>query len=572
MTTINSNAAAVGALDSHFVLFDIAGERAMAYGNPAAATPRPDGLVSIADLEVVASDNTGTYTSEQKQAAQWLLDRPELLLMVDTASQDSPMGDHRISRQDVDASLESPLLEQSGSTRGVFDRPHEQSLQTLYSDFDVFDGAGDEGKTDGRVSFDDLATIAYGEEGDYSPQQRATASYLLGHLELFQQLDADGDGMIMVLDVERVASKPTPPDAGTPVAGASLDLDNSGGLDEDEIQAGAEINAPVLILPPDDGFLLTDPDTYIQGSVARDGDGNIVPDPMAWLAGHPGETLVIDPGSYLITSADEFAGNGLVLTLGPPSEVITDPAGYLALPGNTGPLLVIPGGQVISDASQVPADAGGSYTTAAEGWVIDDPAAYLAENPGAQLIHDPGLGNRVPDASKTYYEYEPETNSITYWYFYPNNDGPTGGTGLGDAQNHEGDWERVTIQLDDGYKPATVYYSAHSGSSGVPYEQVVRHEGRPVVFVAAGSHANYFLPGDSYATEFPGVHDETVNAPADGLFYDTASETVLVRIDPGNNPPWWYDTDVRWGEQRAIGALSGPTGPNPEKGSLAPSP
>lgn len=566
MTTINSNTAALGVLDDSFWAFDIAGERAKASDNPTATVPLPDGIVSVADLEAVASDTTGAYTPEQKQAAQWLLDRPDLLLMVDTASQDSPMGDGRISHQDVTASLGSPLLEQSGNTSGVFNRPHEQSLQTLYSDFDVFDGAGDNGKTDGKVSFNDLTIIAYGEEGDYTPEQRATAHYLMAHMELFQQLDADGNGMVLVVDVERVASRPAPPDTGTPVAG------DSGVMDDKEIQAVAELYAPVLILSPDDGFLLTDPDKYIQGSVARDGDGNIVPDPVTWLAEHPGETLVIDPGFYVITSADQFAGNGLVLTLGQPSEVVADPAAYLAQPGNAGGLLVIPGGQVIGDPSQVPAEPGGSYTTMAEGWVVDDPVAYLEENPDAQLIYEPGLGNRVPDASKTYYVYDAEENTITYWYFYPNNDGPTSGMGWGDAQNHEGDWERVTIQLDDQNKPATVYYSAHSGSSGVPYEQVVRHEGRPVVFVAAGSHANYFLPGDAYATEFPGAHDKTVASPADGLIYDTAAETELVRIDPDNGPPWWYDVDVRWGERRAFEAISGPSGPNPEKGSLAPSP
>ena len=83
--------------------------------------------------------------------------------------------------------------------------------------------------------------------------------------------------------------------------------------------------------------------------------------------------------------------------------------------------------------------------------------------------------------------------------FYAYNDGPPA---LGDVQNHEGDWERITIQLDDQPVPSTeVRYSAHSGldiscawpgadnSSGQPVAAL--ENGKPVVFVGQGSHANF---------------------------------------------------------------------------------
>lgn len=161
-------------------------------------------------------------------------------------------------------------------------------------------------------------------------------------------------------------------------------------------------------------------------------------------------------------------------------------------------------------------------------------------------------------------------HEITYYLFYAYNDGPP--EGIGEVQNHEGDWERVTIQLDpETNQPIEMRYSAHEGDntlrsgSDIPME-----DGRPVVFVGKGSHASYPEPGQ-WHTDGPGVHDYTSD---DGIRFDLSTRPAT---DVTTQP--WYGGYVQWGERGSsseipdglpwVGALngvtSGPTGPSPGK-------
>jgi hypothetical protein len=87
---------------------------------------------------------------------------------------------------------------------------------------------------------------------------------------------------------------------------------------------------------------------------------------------------------------------------------------------------------------------------------------------------------------------------LQYWYFYYDDlysyDYPP------DAlfwQAHEGDWEQVTVVLRDG-QPQTVGYSQHCTGERRSWSDVERWQGttHPVVYVATGSHANLFAPGE----------------------------------------------------------------------------
>ena len=87
---------------------------------------------------------------------------------------------------------------------------------------------------------------------------------------------------------------------------------------------------------------------------------------------------------------------------------------------------------------------------------------------------------------------------LQYWYFYYDDlysyDYPP------DAlfwQGHEGDWEMVTVVLRDG-RPQTVGYSQHCTGERRRWSKVERWQGtdHPVVYVASGSHANLFAPGE----------------------------------------------------------------------------
>jgi hypothetical protein len=63
------------------------------------------------------------------------------------------------------------------------------------------------------------------------------------------------------------------------------------------------------------------------------------------------------------------------------------------------------------------------------------------------------------------------------------------------AQVHEGDWELVTVILDRAGRPLTAGYSRHCSGARRAWSEVPKKGQRPVVYVALGSHANYFRPG-----------------------------------------------------------------------------
>jgi hypothetical protein len=80
---------------------------------------------------------------------------------------------------------------------------------------------------------------------------------------------------------------------------------------------------------------------------------------------------------------------------------------------------------------------------------------------------------------------------LQYWLFYYYNDyqllGPLSGG------NHEGDWELVQLRLDADEKPAQAVYTQHKQAESRAFTQTT-----PIVYVARGSHANYFSSGSHW--------------------------------------------------------------------------
>ena len=60
---------------------------------------------------------------------------------------------------------------------------------------------------------------------------------------------------------------------------------------------------------------------------------------------------------------------------------------------------------------------------------------------------------------------------------------------------HAGDWEMVQVRSDAAGRPVEAVYAQHSGAERCPWSAVEKRGGRPVVYVAHGSHAAYFRPG-----------------------------------------------------------------------------
>ncbi len=95
---------------------------------------------------------------------------------------------------------------------------------------------------------------------------------------------------------------------------------------------------------------------------------------------------------------------------------------------------------------------------------------------------------------------------LSYWLFYPFNDWRSGFFG---ANDHEADWEKVYVYLSESssgeVRPEWAAYASHNYTGDnlrrrwddPELEKVGEH---PVIYVAAGSHASYFAPGE-YLTE-----------------------------------------------------------------------
>ena len=138
--------------------------------------------------------------------------------------------------------------------------------------------------------------------------------------------------------------------------------------------------------------------------------------------------------------------------------------------------------------------------------------------------------------SRIYFEYREHPRSITYWLFYAFNDSP-GGDPANDL-DHEGDWEKVSVSLDDNNAAQSVYYSAHDGGCVLSWSRAPKTgDGRPIAFSAIGSHANYPWPG-RYKTAFPLVYD---HAAAGGTPWQTWLNVKNIQRQK------WYGYRGNWG-------------------------
>jgi hypothetical protein len=151
--------------------------------------------------------------------------------------------------------------------------------------------------------------------------------------------------------------------------------------------------------------------------------------------------------------------------------------------------------------------------------------------------------------------------ALQYWLFYPFNDF---------NNTHEGDWEMIQLNFAAkdaaealGRDPVEVGYSAHEGATSSAWEDdklEVVDGTRPVVYPAAGSHANKYSAAlwlGSSAEAGVGCDDTR------GPHRELSPRVVTIPSDPkaavAAYP--WIAFEGRWGElQKAF--FNGPTGPN----------
>jgi len=141
-----------------------------------------------------------------------------------------------------------------------------------------------------------------------------------------------------------------------------------------------------------------------------------------------------------------------------------------------------------------------------------------------------GVAFNAP-ATITAVEKEDGVLDAFYSYFYSYNYGPeVGGVRLG---NHVGDWEYNMIRFIN-EEPAFIYYSEHSSGAAFNFSAVEKNGGRPVNYIAVGSHANYATAGEqTYESGDPSEvpHDYT----DDGFYWDITQ----------NYRGYWYNLSTQ---------------------------
>ncbi len=167
-----------------------------------------------------------------------------------------------------------------------------------------------------------------------------------------------------------------------------------------------------------------------------------------------------------------------------------------------------------------------------------------------------------------------ERIDLQYWLWYPFNDfSPTIPAG-GIWQVHEGDWEVVSVILDRTGRPLVAGYSQHSAGMRRAWAKVPKQGQRPVVYVALGSHANFFGPGEQPLAP-PATEQAAINVmkaygvavPADHTGRGRTVRPKLVRVTA--RAPSWMTFAGSFGEteyldlpdREPLPAGSGPRGP-----------
>ncbi len=151
--------------------------------------------------------------------------------------------------------------------------------------------------------------------------------------------------------------------------------------------------------------------------------------------------------------------------------------------------------------------------------------------------------------------------AVQYFFFYYYNDF---------LNKHEGDWEKIQLTFETqsieqalAQGPARVAYSGHAGGERADWEsdKLEKEDGRPVVYVATGSHASYLEEG-----RYLGV------ARGGGVFGCEETKGPHRRVDPAvqllpdevTDPSAefaWIEYEGIWGEYRNNSLYSGISGP-----------
>jgi hypothetical protein len=161
----------------------------------------------------------------------------------------------------------------------------------------------------------------------------------------------------------------------------------------------------------------------------------------------------------------------------------------------------------------------------------------------------------------TYGAYFESTGRVVleYWLFYPFDLYSVADPPNEFWQDHESDWEAVAVVLDTTAKPPKpllVATSRHCSGARREWARVEHRGTHPVVYVALGSHANYYAPGEVPLDRkcWPPVARAIFTAYGVHLRDHVASGTAAM---PAVLPvtavsPSWMTFAGRWGETQYV--------------------
>jgi hypothetical protein len=146
---------------------------------------------------------------------------------------------------------------------------------------------------------------------------------------------------------------------------------------------------------------------------------------------------------------------------------------------------------------------------------------------------------------------DPPDYVVQYWIFYAFNPGH--------INQHEGDWEMVQIVLDSEENPLYAVYSQHFSGERASWSDVEKDGNHPQVYVALGSHANYFRP---YQGKL-GLESDVLGT---AFTLQPTQLTTILLGEPGvgNHPDSqdWIDYGGRWGDWKELADIArGGAGP-----------
>ena len=127
--------------------------------------------------------------------------------------------------------------------------------------------------------------------------------------------------------------------------------------------------------------------------------------------------------------------------------------------------------------------------------------------------------------------------------------------------DHIGDWEHSMVRFVNG-TPEALYLSQHRSGVAYDFAAVPAVDGRPLTYIALGTHATFASPG-KHQHDFPGLLDLTdegflwdVTKNYRGYWYDlrekafvTAGGTTSAEDDEMTRDVRWLDFQGRWGDK-----------------------